>query len=90
MLVLAFGLTHGGGNQDHTGVGLEPFMVDQADLLVVGLLAFHAKLDPGILGGLPGCGRGRRCGGGSWRLLLRRLSRLGLGLLRQSNRHHHG
>ena len=42
LLFLTFNLAHHGGDQDHAGIGIEPFVIDEADFLVLGLLVLHA------------------------------------------------
>ena len=49
LLLLALDLAHGGGDQHHAGIGLEALVIDEADFLVLGLLALHAELDPSVL-----------------------------------------
>src|SRR5262249_57157907 len=67
LLVLALDLADGGGNQHHSGIGLEALMIGEANLLVLGLLAFHAKLDPSLVGccGVAGSASGTSSGSSS-------------------------
>jgi hypothetical protein len=65
LLFLTFNLAHHGGDQDHAGIGIEPFVIDEADFLVLGLLVLHAELDPGVLRGGLSLSAGRRLSGRS-------------------------
>ena len=47
LLVLALDRAHGSGDEYHAGVGLKPFVIDQADLLAAGLLVLETELHPG-------------------------------------------
>src|SRR5262249_58197752 len=46
LLVLAFDAAHRGGNKDHPGIRLQALMIDEAHLLVIGLLVLEAELHP--------------------------------------------
>ena len=62
LLVFAFDRAHRGGDQHHAGIGLKPLVIDEADLLVRGLLVLQAKLHPCRLFGSASSGAGSRSG----------------------------
>jgi hypothetical protein len=47
LLVLAFDRAHGGGDENHAGVGLKTLVIDKTDLFVAGLLILETELHPG-------------------------------------------
>ncbi len=50
LLLFAFDLAHGSGDQNHAGIGLEALVIDEANIFVLGLLILHTELDPSVLG----------------------------------------